>query len=407
MPLPNLSNLNIEMNLGKRDKPSADTPFGFIRAQSNITEVDWVQIFEELKTETDAIVHLRFKRKNGDGTTTVASFFIQDFMLRMPSISGTTDTTYCVEAKIPVDEDYPLNRLFVQDFFYGAFFKEFTCFRVPSSSNGPNMVMDILSIIASKTKNTVALEDTSKIKGDSQKYIRGEYSQELTNSLWYLRGFGYYEARGFISESAARCVVNYNESQSIKEFDPRYTDMFVTVFQFQLDWIHECMTASLSSIKETMTEFAQRVVLNHVLPRELVEMLKLVPSYFDRKAGVLDRTMKLLSDKIPNDDASRHTSIRGLEEYTTGKDGDPFLIMIAELVSIIPNLQVQEDAMGVSEFPGSWVKQPTFTRIDPSTGEESIFRMGVVRNQDQSKPPTAILVKIDGDIQVDIEVDPF
>lgn len=422
--LPNLSRLlltshdyDVGMPLGKRQAPEPDNPFQFIKPNDNIADVNWTQIRQTLSKlyleKSEPIIQLKFERVEEDGSTTTVSFYMtsKELVMRAKFYDGAE----CVRLSFPTADKgrvYLDTQLYLHDFFYEARSEEFTCEMSPArgeSSLGPNLIMDLLAVIANKTGSYIVLEDYAQSHRIPDSLQTQDFErQKLTSSLWFLRGYGYYEARGFLTAAIDRLIYNYNELNP--NLPPDH--MFVKVFQIQLDWIHMCMTAPISMMKEKLVAFSQSSSLKGALPIEIVNMFKesmQSAREWREKFDYLERFIESLDKQNAN---LKGKSIRQLHaDSLISVSANP----IIEFVRTIPKLWLHEEEQKEEEFyypritvfPGHEVHQRTFLKLDTTTGKEIAYRIGVSVADDKSASPIASLVPLKTNISVKLEIDEY
>lgn len=126
------------------------------------------------------------------------------------------------------------------------------------SSGQGNAVMQVLDVIASSSVGSkVKVTDQAEfINGRSPKINCGN---KITHTLVLSRGYGYYEARGFVSDELIDRKIDHN--------------LYGATMQVDLDWTHMVCTSSINDLVDNIRHFYECVVLRSKSLPEFTLML--------------------------------------------------------------------------------------------------------------------------------------
>lgn len=282
MLLPNLSLLSIDGN--KRDSPEEDgeedgedgeeeerlEEFFIVPSTAvPINQFSWSNLFQELKRDPTLVHTFTVSQTDFNGekqTVTFTASLIEDV------IENTTDIRIKINGISSrngneiacVDVIYDGRELKLDSLFHGRDDDELeTCAMNPKHGDRPGageFVLSILKNIAASIGAWITLSDAARPIERSMPLPTWMQSDiKLTEILSITRGYGYYQARGFLSEYVVNDVHGEYEAEMLSS-PFLYREAFKLANVLLLSWTHAFMTTPISDIPLMMrTQFHKLV----------------------------------------------------------------------------------------------------------------------------------------------------
>lgn len=270
--LPNLSRLSLlqtstheGFKRGRDDGGSNSTPKqSKPKAESvNIGNVDWLTLFKQVQskikprgsfrvTAPDVTITLPSNEKVNPSQTYTFSLNEVSF-LRPPMLEIKTDNqeVECTSVTVVIGN----NELSLDSLFYALTDDEAsTCSvspRITYFSGAGDMVLATLRHIAHQMNFHISLEDAAvpRVRGTTPLFLR---RRSLTQALAINRGFGYYEARGFLPQS------HYEKTYEMYESRPELLPGAMLLLKnVLLLWTFTITTTPISKIQYAIQHFTE------------------------------------------------------------------------------------------------------------------------------------------------------
>lgn len=430
--LPNLSRLSIgrvdtisglEDPFPKKRKDVEPVNYEFPKDGIMIREVDWHLVRETIKTEVRnrqqisagyPSYRLTFYKRGKDNDHITVNLHMTLSGMKMPN-SGKT--SYCFSVGLP-DMRFKNNIMYIGDLFYAANMYKFGCDMSPDygeSSEGVDLLLNSVTTIASNLDCIIKLQDASKFitKTVTIPVILPVFDQVMTKTLRLKRGYGYYDARGFMPSLIDYFIL---DEMGLSDTDmPNKPDNFIKAFQIHMDWIHLWVTTPLNGLEDALFAFADKVAYDMTLPMIMKQLfatakkrfedgLKNSLPYLIDGLDMKDVTLKTKSMRelvyeleVPNAIYSKRAYPRARTHPTAPDDYDVFISDVAAFMEKL-DLEVTIGLRTV-ELQSVRVTQRTF-KMPNGSGTPSVFRMDVSVPPWSDGRPIVGLVELNPDIKV-------
>lgn len=423
--LPNLSRLSIGQgnaiseleDTSRQLKDVEPVNYEFPEKGVKIRQVDWNRVRATIKTDVrnrrgDAAGYpsyrLTFSKDNGDVAVNLHMTISGIKMLNSEKVAN------CFRIGLPETSSKD-KIMYMSDLFHDAAWSNYKCDMSPDygqSSEGVDLLLNSVATIASNLGCIIKLQDASKfnMKTATIPVILPVSDQVMTKTLRLKRGYGYYDARGFMSSSVDYAIL---KEMAISDADmPDIPDKFVKAFQINLDWIHLWVTTPLNDLNDAVFSFIKKVLDDKSLPTTMKNLFATAKERFEE--GPMRSIPYMLEDLDKIDDTLKTKSMRELvykmaepnEIYEKRlyqrqpkNSPDRYDVLMTDAASFmdrVTNLEVDSNKI---ELQSPRFTQRTF-KMPNESGTPSVFRMGVSVPSGDDDRPIVQLVELNSDINV-------
>ena len=427
--LPNLSRLPVGpvdtiSGLGDTSKKRKDVEpanYKFPEDGIMIRNVDWHLVRETIKKESrhmpaDAFGYpsyrLTFQKRGEDDAHIAVNLHMLPNTIKM---LNSSKSSYCFRVGLPKTKFGSDNLMYMGDFFHAASMQKLSCDMSPDyreSSEGVDLLWNSVTTIASYLGCIIKLQDASKFNTTTIPVILPVLNQVMTKTLRLKRGYGYYDARGFMPSLIDHAILK--EMGMSKTDMPKEPDKFIKAFQINMDWIHLWVTTPLNALEPALVAFANKVADDRSSPTIMVQLfatakqrfedgLKMSIPYLIGELDELDETLKRKSmrELVYEMDVPNAIYTERLYKRRPKKSPDRYDIFMSDAASFMERPIDLEVDIGRDkiELQSSTVTQRTF-KMENKTGAPSVFRMGVSVPPGGDGRPIVQLVELNSDITV-------
>jgi len=250
--LPNLSALHA-LTLWTNTKRLADEAGLGERPQSEegrvlLQDVDWAKMFKESDKKRSFVVYVP---RTGDRTWKM-EFHLKDGTLKIVAgFEGLPHEERCVSV-----DDYG-DYLYVGSLFHALSDEALgLCNVQPAAGTEAGYgaaTLEVIDVIAAAKSDDgkehesfeLELQDSSTFRSDEDR-PKVSVGWDISQTLWLLRGFSYYEARGFVCSRMWEGVKNRN--------------LLAAAMQADLDWTHMIFTTPINKLADAIRGFSTQVL---------------------------------------------------------------------------------------------------------------------------------------------------